>query len=372
MKLTEEKLRALMTEAESLCREAESVPVREVLIRYLEKKLIGQPEKVFRDGRTAEQIVDRLIEGINTFPGNGFPPAAGLRQTLINVITQQEMTSLQARNYLALMGVLAENMEKGGLMTNPDGDSGKIQKMLENRIQARLDRYADMTVEAQIECLLNDVNPNLKPKLVRISRMRELQAALEPLDSVHREDALKRISSLCANRDFALMIAGLGYAEEMMDYKDYYFTVDSDPAAFAVSTVYSLSVTEACSLELSEQIDSREAEDMITKSQEETLFYSAIILGILVACIGVETVDKLASLAIPFFASEFFFTSGLILVLILAFVAGVVSFALLSKACAVHNARQYVRDLDPPQENEDYSGEYVEEYFDPATFEPYY
>ena len=259
--MTAEQMNLTIAKAEKIRREADGSSAREAVRSHLRHAAASLPGRRFPDGRTPEEVTDRLLAGLSSMvppsPAGGVLPP-DLRTALRRVITEEKMDAARARQYVAAVGVLLEEMAGSAEWTDPAQARSAVVK----KLQARLDKYDDLPLAEQIDRLISETPPALNPALARACRMNLLQELLNPLSGSRREEALSGMVTLCADRENALIAAALQYEKSAAGPG----TVP-DPAVFAVSAAYDLSVTEACAMELSGLMTMEESLDAITDRQ---------------------------------------------------------------------------------------------------------
>lgn len=280
------------TETEKIRKEAAQSSIREAVLHHLEQAAAALPGQRFRDGCTAEEAMDRLIEGMNSMVSHQIFPDRSLKETIKRVIYEHSMDADQAKQYAALVGILIEEME-GGLDWS---DPGQARYAMEKRLKERVSRYADLPLEEQLDRHIAAAWPELEPAATHLCQMKLLQQIVAPVDPMDRGGALRHLAGLCADRENALIIAALNYEETVTG--DAPFASNLDPAMFALASAYSMSVTGACALELSGDITESKAEDLISAAESDFCAWVAIAIGSILFCGTVAATNVLAEYAL--------------------------------------------------------------------------
>ena len=268
IKMEPEQLRQFAAETEELRTEASRTSVREAGLHYLQRAASSTPDHRLQGGWTAEEVTERLIGEMNAMTNS--PQAVGsesshrLQTTIRKIIVTQQLDAEQARQYVALVGVLLDEMTGTAQWADPEQARDAFGK----KYQARMNKYADLPLEEQINRLTAETEPGLKPALTRKCYLYILQNVLKSLKTEDQGKALSEMAELCADRENALFLAAMNYAKDAVDPRIYHTSLD--PAAYLRSAAYQLDVIKACSLELSGSLTKSEVIEEITQNQEET------------------------------------------------------------------------------------------------------
>ncbi len=265
----------ILERAETMKEAARTHSVKEAVTAYLSASPALGSDGCFPGNRTPEQVADRLLEGLTLYTSER--ETGDFRQTVRRVIRQQHMTNEQAKTYLGLLGlILAE-------MTGVNSGAAHAADM-EAMLQARMQALSDCTPEEQVERLLQEAPPQMRPALTRVSHMRLVQDALAPLEPQQRVTALGQLTAFFAERAYAVFVGAVLYEGTLQGSIGERPLSEAarerlDPAVFSVASACTLSVLDACSLEASGTIPMQEAEAMISEVWETVCSGVACLLG---------------------------------------------------------------------------------------------
>lgn len=358
-------------EAEKIRAEAARTSVRGAVLSHLRQAAESLPGGRFSDGRTPEEAVARLYEGMNSMldsrPPTGHVFANRLRAGMRRIIASQEMDEDQAKRYVAVVGALLDEMTGGAART----DSSQGPEGFEKKIRERMNRYGYLPLAEQIDRLIGETDPALEPALTRTCYMSVLQTVLRPMGAADRHNALSDITALCAERENAIIAAALDYEKAAADPaagRTYL-----DPAAFAVSAAYGLSVTNACALELSGLMSEEQALRTISQDQEDlctagaTLAGCAALVGGLVGTIGLSAAIAASYELLGVLAA----VAGCVSSVLLFVAAACAADAVFTEIAEAWNTARIIRSLSPetyvPEDDEE-TGPYWDEDWERDVF----
>ena len=357
-----EQLRQFAAESEAIRQEASRTSVRSAVLEHLRRAASAVPEHRLRGGWTPEEVTDKLVGAMNAMlnssPPTDRPFPHGLQAHIRRIIASQEMDSEQALRYVALVGVLLEEMTGEARWADP----GQGREAFGKKFQARLDKYADLPLTEQINRLAGEAQSSLKPALTRACCMNLLQIALKQLGESGEGYALSEIAEACADRENALILAAMHYARDAADPK--VFPTHLEPAVYLRAAAYELNVTRACAMELSGLMKKSEALDVISQEQEETCAMLAFLSWLLFsaggAVLSLEASGTICAQLGLLCLEPYVALAGVVLFVALGIAVAAGVDAAASEIVKTLNTRRHIRSLDaetqPPEEEDEAYG----------------